>query len=358
MDMLRNENKAPGLHQAWYRLRAENPRLRAREGAHRLGVSEGELVASGCGGTAVRLKPRWQQLLNALGSIGPVMALTRNEHAVHERHGRYRNIRVFGNMGLVLDEGIDLRLFLSHWHHVFAVTEHTEKGGDGSRRSLQVFDSDGTAVHKVYLTAGSDTAAYDALVARFRDPDQSPGLDVIARAAAAPPHADETIDVEGLQRHWDALQDTHDFHDLLIEFGVTRIQAMRLAGSGRAREVEPDSLRQVLESARDADLPIMVFVGSPGVVQIHTGRVSRLYEVGDWYNVLDPEFNLHVRQPAVASAWMVKKPTVDGPVHSLELYADDGQLILQVFGERKPGKPENLVWRSLLECLNPFRKSA
>jgi putative hemin transport protein len=355
MDMLRSESQGNGLHQAWHDLRQNNPRLRARDGARQLGVSEGELVASGCGRTAVRLKPRWQPLLNALDSLGPVMALTRNEHAVHERHGRYRNIRVFGNMGLVLDEGIDLRLFLAHWHHAFAVTE---QGADGSRQSLQVFDSDGTAVHKVYLTAQSDGAAYQELLERFRDPDQDPVLNVFARPPAPPPQSEEAIDVAGLQRHWDALQDTHDFHDLLQEFGVTRIQAMRLAGSERAREVGPDALQQVFESARDAELPIMVFVGSPGVVQIHTGTVKRLYEVGEWYNVLDPAFNLHLRQPAVSSAWMVKKPTVDGPVHSLELYAEDGQLILQVFGARKPGKPENVGWRSLIQCLQPFRARA
>ncbi|AGA32301.1 Hemin transport protein HmuS [Thioalkalivibrio nitratireducens DSM 14787] len=351
--MLRMESQGRRLHQAWHQLRQGNPRLRARDGARQLGVSEGELVASGCGTTAVRLQPRWQPLLHALGRVGPVMALTRNEHAVHERHGRYRNIRLFGNMGLVLDDNVDLRLFLAHWHHAFAVTEATV---DGHRKSLQIFDSDGTAVHKVYLTAQSDEAAYRNVVEEFRSPVQTPLLAVVPRPVAPTTRPEEAIDVAGLRRHWDALQDTHDFHDLLQQFGVTRIQAMRLAGEERAREVAPDALRQVFESARDAALPIMVFVGSPGVVQIHTGTVSRLHEVGEWYNVLDPTFNLHVREPAIASAWMVKKPTVDGPVHSLELYAQDGQLILQVFGARKPGKPEDLVWRSLIRCLQPFRE--
>ena len=355
MDMFRMEPAGHGLHQAWHQLRQKNPRVRARDGARQLGVSEGELVASGCGTTAVRLLPRWRALLHALEQLGPVMALTRNEHAVHERHGVYRNLKIFGNMGLVLDEGIDLRLFLAHWHHAFAVTEPVAAE---TRRSLQFFDSDGSAVHKVYITANSRGDGFESIVDRFCSPDQTPGMTVINRPAAMPPQPDEEVDQISLRRHWDALQDTHDFHDLLLQFGVTRIQAMRLAGSERAIEVDRDALREVLESARDADLPIMVFVGSPGVVQIHTGTVSRLHEIGEWYNVLDPAFNLHVRQPAIDSAWMVKKPTVDGPVHSLELYDADGLLVLQVFGARKPGKPEDLVWRSLIQCLKPFRERA
>lgn len=355
MDMFRRESTAPDLHQAWHQLRQQNPRVRARDGARQLGVSEGELVASGCGTTAIRLRPQWRHVLQALEQLGPVMALTRNEHAVHERHGVYRNLRIFGNMGLVLDQGIDLRLFLAHWHHGFAVTE---PAANGTRRSLQFFDSDGGAVHKVYLTENSREYGFESIVNRFRSPDQTPGLTVIARPTATPEQPDEAVDQPGLRRHWDALQDTHDFHDMLQQFGVTRIQAMRLAGGERAIEVDRDALREVLESARDADLPIMVFVGNPGVVQIHTGTISRLHAVGDWYNVLDPEFNLHVRQPAIDSAWMVKKPTVDGPVHSLELYDADGLLILQVFGARKPGKPEDLIWRSLIQCLKPFREHA
>jgi putative hemin transport protein len=68
-----------------------------------------------------------------------------------------------------------------------------------------------------------------------------------------------------------------------------------------------------------------------------------------WLNILDPDFNLHVQEQAIASAWVVRKPTVDGIVTSLELYAHDESLILTVFGKRKPGIPENLTWRALVE---------
>ena len=57
-----------------------------------------------------------------------------------------------------------------------------------------------------------------------------------------------------------------------------------------------------------------------------------------------------------ASAWVVNKPTSDGWVTSLELYASTGDLIAQFFGERKEGRKELAQWRALLDelCTEPL----
>src|SRR5690606_27283263 len=154
---------APALYLDWQRLRAEQPGLRARDAAARLAVSEAELTASRLGVDAVRLRPDWAELLPALGELGYIMALTRNEHCVHERKGHYREVSVSANgaMGLVVSADIDLRLFMTHWASVFAIAEQTERG---LQRSIQIFDRQGTAVHKVYLTAKSEELAWAPLV--------------------------------------------------------------------------------------------------------------------------------------------------------------------------------------------------
>ena len=57
---------------------------------------------------------------------------------------------------------------------------------------------------------------------------------------------------------------------------------------------------------------------------------------------------------------MIHAPTItsDGPVTSLELYADDGTLIVQLFGLRKPGNPELAEWRALMKslCATPLHE--
>jgi putative hemin transport protein len=226
-----------------------------------------------------------------------------------------------------------------------------EEVASGLRTSLQVFDIDGVAVHKIYLTKESDRAAFDALTERFRAKEQDAGLVIAALPKRRPDWPDGQIDVATFHKHWRALQDTHDFFGLLQEFGVSRAQAMRLAEPEFAYRVEPAALRRMLEAASESQTPIMCFVGNPGCIQIHTGPVRTLKVMGPWFNILDPGFNLHLREDAIQQAWVVRKPTRDGVVTSLELFDEDGFCFVQFFGERKPGKPELEAWRDIVVAL-------
>lgn len=338
------------LYQAWQALRREQPRLRAREAAERLAISEAELVASRLGVDTVRLRPDWAGLLPALGELGYVMALTRNEHCVHERKGHYREVTVMANgkMGLVVSPDIDLRLFLGDWASVFALDEPTARG---PQRSIQVFDRQGVAVHKVYLTAESRQEAWAPLLERFREEPQNAALDLRPLAEPEPPRPDEGIDVAALRTGWAALKDTHHFFALLKKHGATRTQALRLAGREWAEPLDPAALPALLETAAARQVPLMVFVGNRHCIQIHSGPVRRVMAMEDWFNVLDPEFNLHLKTPAVKALWRVRKPSSDGIVTSWEAFDAEGELIVQLFGVRKPGMAEREDWRALAESV-------
>ncbi|RAL20333.1 hemin-degrading factor [Lujinxingia litoralis] len=338
---------SPLLNQL-HALKEAEPKIRARRAAERLGVSEGELLASQIGQGVQRLEGDFKEMIRAFEAFGEVMALTRNESAVHEVHGRYEDISFDGMTGLVLHPLIDLRLFMWSWHHGFAV-ETPFRGG--VRKSLQFFDIDGTAVHKVFRTEHTDEAAWEGFVEQYRSEDQSPLMETQARKAKAPETPDAEIDVAGFQARWQALEDTHEFFGMLSEFGVTRTQAMRLAPKGYARQVDPGAVVTMLEAARDQELAIMCFVGSKGCIQIFSGQVHRLVRTGEWFNVLDPTFNLHLKDGDIAQAWVVTKPTVDGDVTALEVFDDQGEVIALFFGARKPGVPEIDAWRTLAHAL-------
>jgi len=343
-------NTRQPLAERWSALRAQNPRLRNRDAAHALGISEAEFVAAGLGVSAVRLQGPFGAVISDCQSLGDVMILTRNESAVHEKYGRFANVSVNGGVGLVLNQEIDLRIFFKHWHFGFAVSDET---AEGTRRSLQFFDDEGTAVHKIFLTPSGDADAFDRLVARYRASDQDSGLAVAPRSARPQPKPDSAIDVAGFRSAWQALQDVHEFHGLLITYGVERAQGLRLVGSDLAYRVSKTAFRQLLEAAAAEAVPIMVFVGSRGTVQIHTGPVKRLKAMGPWFNVLDDGFNLHLREDHIDSAWVVRKPTRDGIITSLELYDSDNESIATLFGNRKPGTAELDSWRALVAKLEP-----
>ncbi len=323
-------------------LQQDEPKLRIRERALRLGATEAELVAADCGLRSTALAGSAQEIVSALGVLGPVMALSRNDFAVHERHGSYTGIEAKGPVGIVLGPDIDLRLFFGSWKYFYAVTEN-------GRQSLQFFDKAGQAVHKIYRTEQTDGPAWDAFVARFAAA-QKP--EVVIEPVVAAVESDTPSDAEALRAHWLALKDTHDFFTMLRQFKVSRLGALRAAGEDLAQQVEADGVERMLTRAAETELPIMCFVANRGIVQIHTGPVKKLLRTGPWFNVLDESFNLHLNTEAVASTWVVSKPTSDGWVTSLELYSAEGELIVQFFGARKPGQPEIGAWRELLLSLS------
>jgi putative hemin transport protein len=322
-------------------------KLRNRDAAAAIGISEGEALAACVGAEAIRLLPRFVEIFEEVPLLGSVMALTRNDNVVHEKDGPYEKMSHNGHVGLALGEAIDLRIFYKQWHFACAVVEEITRGAETSlQKSLQFYDLHGVAVHKVFLREHSDHQAFDALVERWRDPEQLPGISVEPLPPATIDTADALIDGDGFRSAWCGMTDTHQFFGLLRDFGVTRTQALRLAPPQFVRQVDNNATRQILDQAAASGLPIMVFVGNRGMLQIHSGAIVNVKLMGPWLNVLDPGFNLHLREDMIASSWVVSKPTSDGEVTSLELFDRDGNTIAMLFGVRKPGQLELPAWRA------------
>lgn len=317
-------------------LRTAGP-LRARDAAARLGATEAALVACGATGPATPLRPDWTALVGALPRAGRVMALTRNEHAVHERHGAYLDVSAGAGHILVLGPDIDLRLFPGRWAHAYAL--------GGERPSIQVFDRDGAAVHKVFATEATDRDGWAAILRDFALDAAPPPPEAAAAQESA---AEREVDATALRTAWLALRDTHDFFPMLRKHRATRRQAFRLAGEDLAMPLHPRAAAEAFGLAAAGGVPIMVFVGNRAAIQIHTGPVHRLRPTSGWFNVLDPDFNLHLREDGVAAVWRVVKPTEDGAVTSLELLDAEGEVIAMLFGARKPGEAEREEWRAVV----------
>lgn len=329
--------------------RAAQPQTRERDFAATLGITEAEYVAAYCGISAARVSADINALLPQFTALGTVMALTRNESAVHEKIGVYDKARTGERASVVLGE-IDLRIFPARWVHGFAVEK---KGEDGEvRHSLQFFDAHGEAVHKIHLRPESDLAAYRALVERIRTEDQSAGIAEIApRAASAAGKTRQPASREELRSRWEAMTDLHQFFGILRSLELTRLEAFDMAGEDLAWRVANGSIGELMQRMGGSDMPIMCFVGNEGCIQIHTGPVAAIKEMGPWINVLDPTFHLHLRLDHIRQAWVVRKPSKDGHVTSVEAYDAEGRLIIQFFGKRHEGEGERADWRALAESL-------
>lgn len=340
------------LYSRYLTARTDNPRLYARDLAALLGVSEAELAAARVGYDARRLVDRPKALLAALESVGELKAITRNARAVHEQVGHYINQQLEGHAGLILNPGgVDLRLFMKQWHSAFVLEEPS---ASGVHHSLQFFDPQGEAIHKVYTTAHSNMTAWQQLVACFVREDNPP----IEPVAAVLPACAADVDRVRLEREWREMTDVHQFYLLLHRHRLTRQQAFNSVGDDLAMRVDNQTLAGLLHRVQQDGNAIMVFVGNRGAVQIFTGPVQRVEPMRGWLNIFNPQFTLHLLDSEIAESWITRKPTADGIVTSLELYAADGTQIAQLYGERREGQPEQACWREQLDSLTATASAA
>ena len=285
---------------------------RHRDIAQDLGLSEGQLLAAHIAAPpearlhARALAPAWLDLVAALHHLGPVMALTRNHACVHEVIGRYPASAAAD--GTVQGDDFALHLNDRTWAHGFAVTETSDQG---VQRSLQFFDASGQALHKVVLQPASDGVAYADLLERFAS-TQTPVFSA-APASLSP---------------------------LLLPLD--------------AQPVDTAGVQRLLEAAAAQALALCIGVANPGVAQWRSAPVQRIAVMGPWLNVLDPGFNLHLRQDLIASAWLVAQA---GQL-ALQLLDAQGAPIVSVqeaavpAGAHAPSsQPASAAWQALTQCL-------
>jgi putative hemin transport protein len=328
--------------------RSQNLKMRERDFARIVKISEAELVAAYVGHGTTRLVCDVPGLLTGLEAVGEVMALTRNESAVHEKIGVYRNTEVSPHVGIVHGDEIDLRVFPKHWVSAFAVEKADETGA--IRRSLQFFDASGDATHKVHLREASNLEAYTELVARFTAPEQTGKLIIVPPTEAAFDGAPASSDE--LDAAWRKMTDTHQFFGLLRKLNLERLTALEMAKPDLAWPLRADEVATMLHGAVAGEVPIMAFVGSRGCIQIHSGAIKNVQPMGPWINIMDETFHMHLRADQITELWAVRKPTKDGHVTSVEAYAADRSLIIQFFGVRHEGVDERPEWRALVEGLD------
>lgn len=321
----------------------ENPGLRFRDLSSIVGVSEGELLSSVDDHNVLLIDISMTELVKKLSSLGYVMALSRNNSSVMESKGNYPSPQIMGNMGITLGK-LDFRLFLSDWKYAYAVEK--EQGGR-ILKSIQFFDKAGDAVHKVYLQESSNFTAYEQILKDYGKQDYDiMEVEVKTIKEYSKPNS---IDYSKLEADWSELKDTHDFVELLRRYNLKRIDALKIIKDEYAKKISNGTIVDLLFDVSIDKIPIMIFTSNTGIVHIYSGEVQNIKLIENWINVLDPEFNLHFRTDTIGETYLVRKPTIDGIVTSIEIYDYDGELAIQFFGERKPGSKERVDWRNLAE---------
>ncbi|MDO4728264.1 MAG: ChuX/HutX family heme-like substrate-binding protein [Bacteroidota bacterium] len=336
------------LTQQWEELKKENPHIRIRNAAQKLGVTEVELLATRVGEGVVRLENKAVEIFKSIASLGRVMVLTRNEECVHEEKGLFQEVEVMDNNQLrVNNENINLRIDLNSISKVFGVTDHS---AHGTQQSIQFFDKSGEAIHKIYLTADSNQQTYDAILEQYRSSDQLSQEAVSeVNKLIKDEKPDVEVDLEGFHSAWKSLESACHFGKLIESFGLTRIQALRLAPSDYyADKIDNNSIVKMLEEVAKAKVPVVISVSNAYVYQTFKGIIRKTMWHQTWYNIMDPDFNLHLDMSKIAATYVVRKPSNSGTVTSIEAYNEMGELIVHFFSPNAELDTEQSAWREIV----------
>ena len=332
---------------------ANNSKMRERDIANMLKIKEAQLVAAHVGYGHTRLICNMDKIFSGLADVGEVLALTRNECAVHEKTGIYDAYYAGKFASMISNDQIDLRLFPKHFAHAFYCKKETDQG---IKQSIQLFDAQGDAIHKIHTKPNTDLKAWSELVEQLHHQDQSDLINIepeLVKKTIANP---ESV-ADKLKDKWSKMTDTHQFTLMIKNLNLSRHQAVNTIGEEYAWPIDLSSIEALLGLAANEKLPIMCFIGNKGCIQIHSGPIQSIKRMGNWLNILDEGFHMHLRSDLINQIWAVRKPTDKGHVSSVEAYDAAGNLVIQFFGKRIEGQDERNSWRLIVENLPRIRNT-
>ena len=291
--------------------------------AEQLSISEAELLAAHIGATdassalsATRLNNNWPAIIASIESLGTVMGLTRTNACVHEVIGAYSNCTYADQIGTISNETMKLRINYAAWCVGFAIVEEF---GNRVMRSLQFFGADGRALHKIYLRADSDLDAFFELIRLHRAEQQAPEILIDKTSSALTPAS--------------RAQYRTPAGDNVVEF---------------VRQFERDECMSLLNAAALQAVPLTICVANEGILQSYFGRIHKVVQTGPWLNVLDPTFNIHLREDNIANIQLVQNASAVGCSTYLELLDANEETIARISGAGSSKQTDSSAWRSLL----------
>ena len=324
-----------------------HPKVRARELASMLGVTEAQLVAAGCDGGNTQLRCEYEAIFNDLSALGELLAITRNDAIVHEVHATYKDMKKRGNVGMFFEPSLDARFFFDRWFSVFAVNE---KG----RHSIQFFDQQGQSAHKIYMLKDTDINRYNELVKKYRDPDKTKEeINFPVTPLVAPGHVDE----EAIKASWSAMGSVHEGGGIIHKFALGDYQsAYKALGIEYAVEVEKKAVEEFIKNSSNVNQSMRIFVMNGASVQSYAGIMSECFISGPWFNILKKKFNLHLKTQALGHVWLVKKPVKNGIAVSMSILSQEGKEIMVISDSRSKVLGQSELWLGFVESLiNKFQ---
>ena len=255
-----------------------NSNLRIRDAAFKLNLSEAELLSTKSGEQVNFLKVVDKiDFLKKILTLDKLMFLSRNDYVVHEKTVFCQDVELKGGSLIKFKNSQTdiLKFDIDSIKYIFSEKKiHNNK----NLRSIQFFNQAGSSVFKIYLKSDQGEA-FDKLISEFQ-------VDYNFELQSSLYFNTSEI----LTRRKDLCRDSFDsfkYKDL-IEWKCSSINKTGV-------------FRNILEVASKEKYELGIYVIGPNCNQFHFGHIEKVVDYRGWLNVLDPEFNIHVKEDFIES---------------------------------------------------------
>tara|TARA_Y100000994_G_C15654843_1_gene426935 strand:+ start:262 stop:1212 length:951 start_codon:yes stop_codon:yes gene_type:complete len=296
-------DKFNNLKSKWKTFQKDNPKVRIRDAAYQMKVSEAELLSTEINETvSFLLIEDMTAFIKDILKVDKIMLLIRSDYVVHEKTIKTKNIRLEDNQIIDLDKnGCKILDFnIDAFEYVFFQKKmHSNR----ELKSFQFFDKAGMAILKIYLK-GKDLGFFDEIELKYKK-----------------------------IYHYEMQSDLDINNSNLLDSKI-KINLPYDTSNSKAtcRNISVKSLRLILENASEMKIPIQIHALGLGTIQYHIDTVRNIVDYGPWINVIDQKFNLHVLGNGLTKASLVQYQFKDCQQYLINFFDKNNTHVLGVTG--------------------------
>ena len=294
-------DKFNNLKSKWKKFQQDHPKVRIRDAAYQMKVSEAELLSTEINETvSFLLIEDMTAFIKDVLKVDKIMLLIRSDYVVHEKTIKTKNIRLEDNQIIDLDKNdcSILDFNMDAFEYVFFQKKmHSNR----ELKSFQLFDKAGMAILKIYLK-GKDLGFFDEIDLKYK----------------------KTYNYE--------MQSDLDINNSNLLDSKIKINLPYDTSNSKTtcRDISVKSLRLILENASDMKTPIQIHALGLGTIQYHRNTVRNIVDYGPWVNVIDQKFNLHVLENGLTRASLVQYQFKDCQQYLINFFDKNNTHVLGV----------------------------
>ena len=295
------QEKLAILKQDWsnFQSNPDNQKIRIRDAAAQLGVSEAELLSTEINNesTAYLKIDDMSKFFNSLSSMDRIMFLIRNNHVVHEKTVDCQDISIDVDFIYIKNKTKDILLkfdLISLSHVFFQKKMHSGR----QLRSFQFFNNNGDSVLKVYLK-GKTEQEFDEIAHKYI--------------------SDYRYELQKMNGDFLPLNIVLDI-PLLDESSILKEESI----------LNSNTLRKLLNKASDTQKPIQIHGLGLNAIQYHRDIVEKIVDYGPWLNVIDKNFNIHILEKGISKTILFKYSQNNKEVYSIECFDSNNNHLLGI----------------------------